>query len=218
MQWMMSSAVGGTQAMTVSDAISTVIRQEIVLRDVGVTLASTNGRTRIAMTNTVPGGFTYITVPVPVQSTESVQLKSMRIVGGYGATGQPASGSADFSVWSSAAAIPGNYMTGNVYNGWVSPPISATPFGASSLGLTNYDYRYNLLHDLAGLTLNGGTQYFLGFSIETAGYSTFGVSDLLSTTCQPNTLYSNGWPNGLLIQGGGISSGCIALEIRASVR
>jgi hypothetical protein len=217
MEWMMSSYGGRTQAMTVSGAISTMMREEISLRNViGATNASTNGRVSTGIWNTVPAGVSYTAITIPVVAQERVRLKRLRIIGSNGSTGVPAPGSMDFHVWSSLSAAIASYSSGNVFNGWVAPSATSTPFGTGAFNAPTVERIYNVLDGLSGFAIQPNVQYRIGFSVETAGYTTFRISDTLAPSCAADTLVGSSLPSGWLFQGPTVSSGCAAADIVAT--
>ncbi len=222
MQWVISAPTSGRiQSMTASDAISTVAEREVELRNViGATNASTNGRILVGMYNTFPySSSVYYSVPVPLQTNRPVRIKRIRFIGGAPSLSAPLSaGTADVSVWPTLQSAISSPTFGTLYQGWIPAPISSANWGTSSYNLPTYNFTYNTLASLSALVLQPGTQYYLGLSVEAGGgFGGPGISDTLSPSCAQNTLVSPFYPNGLPIQGGAVSSGCVAMDVYASV-
>jgi hypothetical protein len=215
-QWLITQSAANPLGVTASNAISTVIRNPIILRSViGPNNASTNGLDLVAMWNTQPSGSSFYSVPLPVTPTEAVRIKKIRLVGSPLGTGSGGSGpgTADIRIWSSLQNAASAYQVGDVFNGWIGAPATSTVFGISLYNQPTFEKVYNVLTDLSTLTLQGTNTYYIGISLETAGFGSFGVSDTNASSCSPDTLVGTGLNGGLLIAGPTISSGCVAIDI-----
>jgi hypothetical protein len=219
-QWMILQAGSNPLGVTATNALSFVIRQEVVLRSViGPNNAKTNGRVPVAMANSLPAGglTTFRTIPVPVQSPVDVKLKRIRLVGGNSGAGPTAPGSMDLYVWSSLATAISMKTSGDIYTGWVGASHQATPYGTAYFGQPIEERIYNVAGQLPGFSMDANTTYYIGMSVEAnGGFAGWGVSDTLAPSCPSDTqVFANG---GVLISSLGpqISSGCVAIDLIAT--